>query len=186
MNRSSLFVSSDLQPGDLIVSRKGGGNLFQKTLNSLIEGVGRRRYGEGGLFLRSNHVRVCIRSGLLQFFHWTWPKSETVWFENWMLDPSYAVVCRPKFTVPSSLLDYAVDNVGSWYNVGLLLDIYFGLSFELFSLGLDNEVCSTGAAEMLEQPNHRRAIPADFLNLPELFEFVNYDNSVIELRKEPS
>jgi hypothetical protein len=184
---TTRITRSELQAGDLIVSRKKGSNLFQKLFNSLIEDVGERKYGKTGLFLRSNHVRVCLGQGVQGgplLFHWTWPKSELVDYEPWMILPSYAVVCRPKQT-PSFLWEYVVTNLTRWYNIGLLLDIYLGLSFEFFSLGLDNEVCSTGAMEMVAPPPHRRAIPADFLNFPSFFEIVSFDTAVTELCEEP-
>lgn len=187
---------TNLQTGDLIVSRKAGNTLYQSLFNSCVESVGKRRYGDSGVYLESNHVRVFLKGDWRNFvlrwlpsedcvFHWTHPKSRIDQFETWMLDPNYAVICRPKFTVaPWDIYDYVAFAVNRRYNYGLLLDIFLGLSFELFSLDLDNEVCSTGAAESLSIPEQRRYIPADFINNGE-FEMISVGKSVEQLREEP-
>lgn len=183
------IATDDLRPGDIIVSRKKGKTFLQKTFNSLVEDVGERRYGDHGLYLRSNHVRLCIAPAEgtkpPTLFHWTWPKSETGRLHTWMLDPRYAFVCRPIFGIPANLFKLAKQQSGRWYNVGLLADIYLGMPFDLFSLGLSNEVCSTGAMDLISDSYHRRFIPADFLNRDEFFVRENFDTRISVFREEP-
>lgn len=193
-----MLSVNDLRSGDIIVSRKSNEESFFQTLfNSACASVGRRRYGDSGWYLESNHVRGFFYStpfGEPYIFHWTHPKSTAEPLEDWMLDPSYAVIVRPRFVIPPDIdlwLDACFD-IGKRYNYGLLLDIFLGIPIELFGLGLDNEVCSTGIASWVRVPSEtgvmqRRFIPADFLNLESWFEFVTPVNTteVLELKTEP-
>jgi len=175
------MLRSNLQTGDVIVSRKSSKeSLAQALFNGACALVGRRRYGDTGFYLESSHVRGVVLNPITKthkVFHWTAPEAEIGPLRDWMLDPSYAVIVRANFPLPSHMDLYrrAVQAVGMNYNYGLLLDILVGWEMEFFSLGLENEVCSTGIARWLAQDlarRHglfRRYIPADFINLPSRF-----------------
>lgn len=185
-----MIQRKDLVNGDIIVSRKpSSDSIIQALFNSACASVGKRRYGYSGIHLESSHVRGVMRnpnSLAWEVFHWTNPKAEVAPLEGWMLDPSYAIIVRPYTTYYSSreLILRAWEAAGRRYNYGLLLDIFFGYKFELFSLGLSNEVCSTGVGSWMglplisPAPYHlsleepilpRRFIPADFINNPMYF-----------------
>lgn len=202
-----MLQRNDLVNGDIIVSKKPSSeSCWQALFNAGCASVGKRRYGNSGVHLESSHVRGVMRnpnSLAWEIFHWTHPKAEVAPLRDWMLDPSYAIVVRPYTTHHSTreLILRAWATVGRKYNYGLLLDIFFGFKYNFFSLGLSNEVCSTGIGSWhgmspvapgpyhlkLENPIHpRRFIPSDFINNPQYFYRVTSLQDVpSELKPEP-
>lgn len=184
---------NDLRVFDGFVSRRRSPFIKHPVdwvFNQLLLMKSRKRWPNGAT--DANHVvtDTGFVQGVHTTFEWTFPTARHQEFEAWRVDPSVAVVVRPK--AAESLIDWnspeevealqkevfrwCLKNNGTWYDAMQTAGIFFGNRKMIF--GGKYQVCSTGYRKTVErfcgQLPMRYALwetmPCDFLNEPDVFE----------------
>lgn len=163
-----MLKPEDLLPGDLIVSYKKPTKwqLIQKFFNWALKRYSYSIYGDDCLLPHMNHVRTVVGKigDHIHCFDWSDPAASFSKVRDWMLDPEYSYVFRPRGVLvptPEYMFNYFETFDGTLYDfldpIGMWLRItrfFHGLSKKLFT-------CSTGSRKGQEEIIFHRSIDLD-------------------------